>query len=179
MHFVELKKIGIWDVNEMKIIGEIPASDAETLFAAGAKHLLTYSNKEGTLVRWNLATQAKELSKKIEYSKSSCSSVTSSASHGPAYTACNNNVAAESVKVIDLEKLDTKPIVLKENGFSRGFEKNSFSHISSQGNLVTIIVTGYSQKSLQTYVTKMQIGQVISRTIIKMSSILRPMVASC
>lgn len=67
LHFKDLKKVGVFDVGEAKIVKYIPASDDQTLIAAGANHMLVVSQDQGVISRYNLTTFERELTKSIPF----------------------------------------------------------------------------------------------------------------
>jgi hypothetical protein len=152
MLFKDLQKIGILDVNELKIIGYVAAPDANTKFAASATKLLTVASTAGVITRWDLATQAKELTKSLEVQGELAHLLLGSASEGPAVMGMGDYYK-NATKVIDLQTLEVKALEFSKNGrASRGLGKDSVVNISANGELVTVWSIGTSPSGLQTYV---------------------------
>ncbi len=61
IHFKELKTIGIFDLEPLEFVKQIPLEDENALFAAGRSSLLIAYPTRSRLVRWNLSTLEKEL----------------------------------------------------------------------------------------------------------------------
>lgn len=62
-----LKKIAVFDVNERKIVRELPLEEADSRIAAGAEHLYIAVRRENVLQRWSLDGFKKELTVKLPF----------------------------------------------------------------------------------------------------------------
>lgn len=58
--------IGVFDVREKKIIGQIPLKSNEIQFAAGIKTAVVLDTKNKTITSWDIATQMKRVERKFE-----------------------------------------------------------------------------------------------------------------
>ncbi len=139
MHFDELQKLGILDVNELKIIGYLTVTDTKTKFAAGATKLLTVDNANKTIIRWDLATQTKELSQTIESKTGIGKLFLGSACAGPAY-AIPEDTYKEPFKIIDTETLATQEYQYHSKAFTLHLQRTSdfLGAVSSNGKTVSI-----------------------------------------
>jgi len=60
MHFPKLRKLGIFDINEVRVSQFIPVSEADVQIAAGMSKLVVYLPGSNTVERWDLLTQQRE-----------------------------------------------------------------------------------------------------------------------
>ena len=61
LHFESLRKIGLFDVNESKIVHYFPANDDRIVFDAGATKALIVNGSNGTISRYDLFSHEREL----------------------------------------------------------------------------------------------------------------------
>ena len=135
LFFKSQNKIGIFDVNVLKIIGEVPA-EAESRLAAGATKLLVLYPEKGTIVRYGLATQKDELSQPIDQADKVRTLVMGSASEGPAII---NTMPADTStskwSEVDLATFKLTP--LKVNGLQNRAFYGAHVRMSAEGNTLS------------------------------------------
>lgn len=112
LQFKALSKLGIFDVNKLKIVGYVPAPDANVAFAAGATKLVVVSGESGVIARWDLATQTKELSQAFSLGTTKLVGVMGSASAGPMIIGASDGTYGLKYHAVDLETLRVTPLNL-------------------------------------------------------------------
>lgn len=142
-----LGKIGVFDVNQLKIVGYIPAADADTAFAVGATKVIVISNGSGVIARWDLATQMRELTQSIDVGAAVKVALMGSASPGPAFIGTADSYSTKMSQV-DVETLKVTPFTPESNRHSSG---NNF-RISVEGNVIGMWASGLSPSGLNTFV---------------------------
>lgn len=142
-----LGKIGIFDVNQLKIVGYIPAADSDTVFAVGAKKVIVVSNSSGVVARWDLATQVRELTQSIDLGAAAKVAFMGSASAGPAYVGTADSYSTKLLHV-DVETLKTAPFAAENFGHRSG---NNF-RISADGNVIGMWASSVSPSGLNVLV---------------------------
>ena len=114
LKFKSPDKLGVFDVSQLKIIGDVPA-EAKSLMAAGASKLVVISPEKGVITGYDLATQKEELSQPIDQAKAIRTLIMGSASTGPAIICTAPGSYSDSKwSEVDLESL--KPTPLKFQG---------------------------------------------------------------
>lgn len=150
LHFKFLHKIGILDVNQLKIVGYVPAHDDDTKYAAGATKLIVVSGDSGVVARWDLATQKRELAQSIDLGGAAGHVVLGSASAGPALVSGVGRGYDGAALLLDLETLRTTPFNSSNN--RRGFGTRANIRVSADGNVLSTWASDVSPSGLQTYV---------------------------
>ncbi|MCA9175126.1 MAG: hypothetical protein KDB14_11640, partial [Planctomycetales bacterium] len=150
LHFKTLRKIGIFDVNQLKITHYVAANEDDTKFAAGATKLLTVSGDKGVISRWDLATGERELSQTIKLDGPATHALLGSASDGPAIVGSGQRSYDGAGLLVDLATL--KSSALGKSGLQRGFGEGAQVRISANGNVLGIWATGVSPSGLQSVV---------------------------
>ncbi len=151
LYFKALRKIGIFDVNELKITNYVPASGADTRFAAGATKLLVVSGDSGVVSRWDLETAKKELTQSIDLGGSAGYVVMGSASAGPAIVApAGRDFRGDKMLEIDLQSLKASPFKCESN--QRGLGSGSNVRASADGNVLSSWSAEVSPTGLRSYV---------------------------
>lgn len=149
LYFKALRKIGVFDVNQMKITGYVSATDADTKFAAGATKLIVVSGDSGVISRWDLATLKRELTQTIDLGGSAGHVILGSASAGPALVSGVGRGYDGGASLVDLNTLRVSPLTVQG---SRGFGGGGNIRVSANGNVIGIWATGVSPSGLQSYV---------------------------
>jgi hypothetical protein len=143
-----LGKIGVFDVNQLKIAGYIPAGDGDAVFAAGATKLIVVSNGSSVVARYDLATQQRELTQNIDVGGAVKVALMGSASHGPAIIG-TPNLYGMQMSIVDLETLKATPFTPDGNAASTS--GNNF-RISAEGNVMGMWSSLVSPTGLNSFV---------------------------
>ncbi len=147
LHFPDLKKIGVVDVNVLKIAGYIPANDDNIHFAAGATKVLVLNSNSGVLTRWNLQTLERELSQSVQLQGSATRMLMGWNTEGPAIISSGERHASKVVEV-DLPSLKATPITFEGNP-NRSIGVHS--RISAGGETISVWEYQISPSGLQSY----------------------------
>jgi len=112
IHFPRLQTVGLFDCCQVRFRQFFPASDPDTLVAAGADAFFVYQPQNEQLERWNFRTYQRELQKNPRFGKDVEQLVMGSASHGPLVVVHRNMPNPRGVAFYDgqsLEPLDFAP----------------------------------------------------------------------
>ncbi|MEQ8791090.1 MAG: putative Ig domain-containing protein [Pirellulaceae bacterium] len=145
LHFKALHKIGIFDVNQLKIAGYVSAADADTKFAAGATKMIVVSGDSGVMARWDLATQERELTQTIDLRGPAGHALLGAMSAGPAIISGGGKAS-----VVDMNTLQVTPFA--SSNMRRGFDTRANIRISADGSVLGVWESGVSPSGLQSYV---------------------------
>lgn len=83
LHLSELRKLAVFDVNEMRIVNYIPLAEDSAMFAAGMDKVVVYLPGVDLLQRWDLGTFQKEASTSVQLKGKIRGLCLGSASRGP------------------------------------------------------------------------------------------------
>eukprot|EP00752_Nemacystus_decipiens_P015699 g14012.t1 len=149
LHMKSLRKIAIFDVNELKITGYATGAGDDTKFAAGASKLVVVSGNNGIIARWDLATGKRELAQTIDLGGQVSQVLLGSASDGPAIVAGGNGRNGKG-HVVDMKTLKSEPFAVIS--MRRGFGQRANFRISANGQVMGVWESGVSPSGLQTYI---------------------------
>ncbi len=145
-HLLELKKIAVFDVNDRKIAGYIPASEDDILFAAGSTKALIVSGTQGIISRWNLKTLKRELTQSISVSGNVKCLLMGWNTEGPAILCAGTERYDSKVYEVDVNSLKMTDLKV-EGRLDRALNKNS--RISANGETVSVWEDHVSPSGLQ------------------------------
>jgi hypothetical protein len=147
-----LKKVGMFDVNEGKVVHYFPAAEGELKITAGLTKLVMAYPTTKVIERWDFLTRKKELTTELLDVGSPRMVLMGSASQGPVLVVgANQDFRGGSSKFLSLG--DLKAINLTANaGFGgRGFHPG-FTRVSANGAVFGTWDPGSSPQGLQSYV---------------------------
>jgi len=147
LHFKALRKIGVFDVRQRKLIGYVPVGDDNIEFAAGHDKLIVLSGDSGVISRYDLVTQERELTKTIDTGGNVSNFLLGSASNGPAILGVGARHSSGALSV-DLTTLDSSPIEIRG---TRGIAGSNV-RTSADGSVFGVWQSSVSPSGLQTYV---------------------------
>ena len=151
LHFPQLRKLGIFDVNEMKIAGYIPLSDDNVKFAAGEHKLVVVMPDKNTIERWSLATREREQSETIQARFKIQFAAMGSASQGPLLLSASDGPSGYELFFIDLATLRPSPLEWVGRKSVHAGSKEPL-RASANGKLFTVYHTNGSPQQIQTMV---------------------------
>ena len=92
-HFPKLRKLGIFDVQELKFVKYISVNDSKPFFAAGRNVLIVALPGSGVMQRWNLTTFEREVTVAIPFTANLMRLSMGSNSNGPLLIAADKNIS--------------------------------------------------------------------------------------
>ena len=153
LHFASLKKIGVFDVNQLKIDGYIPVPSDDIQFAAGLSKLLILDPKRKQISRWDIATQNKELTKPLalDDSKELTVSALLMGSKNDEFAVCGakNSLHSPEAYEIDIENLAARPFEFRSGNLRNAIGENA--RISSSGLSISTFNRDSSPSGYQVY----------------------------
>ena len=127
-----LKKVGGFDVNEVKITHFISTPDAESKIAAGLTKMVVVGGDGATISRYDIASGERELTSPLDLTTPPSDVLLDSASEGPVIISGGDKSRGANVEV-DFKSLKSEPMKVKGNqGFRRAPRK-----ISADGKTLT------------------------------------------
>jgi hypothetical protein len=152
LHFKELRKIGLLDLNVANIVHYFPANEDDTVFDAGKRKLVIASGVKKTIARYDLLTHELELKTKLDIAKSTTHLLMGAATEGPIFVGEQGDRRGYEGKgiVIDLKTL--KPIEIEMESSRRGFGAGGAVRISANGDTISQWSTSGSPSGLQSLV---------------------------
>ncbi|PHR96225.1 MAG: hypothetical protein COA78_29005 [Blastopirellula sp.] len=154
LYFKTLRKIGILDVNTLKISGYLPANDDDTKFALGAFKAIVVGGDRGVISRYDLKTLERELTQSIDIGNKINHVLLGSASSGPAIIGGGGRHSGTSggAYTLDLETLKKAPMSGLGRNLRHEFEESTQYRISANGNVLSSWYRSYSPTGLHTIV---------------------------
>ena len=149
LHFADLRKIGVFDINELKIAGYIPANDDDVRFAAGATRAVLVSGSKGIITRWNLQTLERELTQSIDLVGPVAAVLMGWTTEGPVVVSSGAERHSMNVLEVDLATLKSTPISFQGNRADRQINANA--RISANGDTISVWESQVSPSGLQSY----------------------------
>jgi uncharacterized protein (TIGR03067 family) len=105
LHLPQLRKIGIFDVNETKITGFIPLFEDNVKMAAGEHKLILVYPDKGMIERYSLASREKEQAEPINAKYKIQFLAMGSASQGPLLVSASNDPSGYDLFFVDVNTL--------------------------------------------------------------------------
>lgn len=146
-HFPNLRKLGIFDVNEAKITSFIAVGEDQVHFAAGMTKLLVFLPTSKVIQRWNLINQQREAIGKLDVSGTVYSFCMGSASDGPLLISARQGhfgtAAVHDIQTFEAMRLPTRSNArLDEGPYWAAANGRVFGHSGVHGlpNGITSIV---------------------------------------
>jgi Trypsin-like peptidase domain len=151
LHFPQLHKLGVFDVNALKITGYIPVEDDNAQFAAGMTKLLVALPEQRLLQRWDLATLLREASVPYQGNHKIQHLAMGSASQGPLLLSASDGPAASELVFFDVGTL--KPIPLEFVGQpSIDVDAKTPLRASANGKVFSASKVNLSPQQMQTMI---------------------------
>jgi len=148
----KLGKLGVFDVNEAKVVKYLPLAEADAKFAAGRDKLIIVAPKAGTIERYSLTTFEKEVTAALPYTGKLHAVLMGSATDGPvlvAMSGMNRERAASTYVFFDQKTL--KELVCDWQGDGPDRDRNLgfgdtqvVSRLSADGRVLTWWLPGLS-----------------------------------
>ena len=148
LHFKQLRKIGLLDVNESAIVHYFPANEEDTVYDASLSKLVVASGSKGIIARYDLSSHERELTQTIETGTINHLLI-GSATEGPIYIGRgdnrNRNRRSEQ---IDMTTLQTSELAKKGRN-SVGFGAGESVRLSANGETFGLWRVSGSPSGLQ------------------------------
>ncbi len=154
VHFKELKTIGLFDLERLEFVKQLPLAEEDVLFAAGRSALLVTYPKRSLLVRWNLATLEKDLTVESPIAGTAQNLEMGWNSDGPAVLRWSVGTGALDqckVDLLDVVKLGLIPQDdAAHTGNSSCFRDKVHMRASADGRTLGIWCTSHSPSGIET-----------------------------
>jgi hypothetical protein len=150
LHFKDLRKIGLLDLNAGEVVHYFPANDDDTVFDASISKLVIASGSKGVIARYDLLSHERELVQTIDSSIISHLLI-GSATEGPIYLGGGSRGYDGRCIQVDMQTLKTSEFEM-EGRSSRGFGPSGRVRLSANGRTFSQWATGVSPSGLQSIV---------------------------
>ncbi len=152
LHFPQLRKLGIFDVTETKLVGYIPVGDDNVRFAAGMDKLVVLLPDQQILQRWDLTSRTRELAVPLQTRFKIQQVAMGSGSQGPIMIVASNGPIGADTLFVSLKTL--KPLPLELTGDRTIHDNSSPLRASADGRVFSGWSTHGSPQSLETLVVE-------------------------
>jgi len=152
LNFPSLRKIGLFDVNEAKVVHYFPVGGNGVKFTAGLTKLIMVFPDTRIAQRWDLFTRERELTVTLPVGHDVNMALMGSASEGPLVVGAGGYYSRGQNGITFLDIQSFKPVQLNKQQFGhRGFI-TGFTRVSADGAVFATWEPGLSPQGLQSYV---------------------------